>query len=80
MPYRSTCAKCEKGAALKWTLYNGQVSVIVPLCLEHGTPLTELVNLVGPKPAPPITGLTPTVRLPKARPLSAAQRAKLQDR
>lgn len=77
MPYRSKCAKCDKNAVLKWTLYNGQVSVIVPLCVEHGSPLTELVNLVGPKPVE-ITGPIPTTRLPKARPLSAAERAKFQ--
>ena len=71
MPYRSKCAKCKKQAALKWTIYNGQIAVVVPLCMEHGSPLTELVNLVGPRPnmhTNQIPAQAP--RLPKARPLS----------
>jgi hypothetical protein len=54
MPYRTKCVKCPKDsakdAALKWTLFNGQVSVIAPLCVEHMAPLTELVNILGPRP------------------------------
>lgn len=68
MPYRSKCVKCGKPAVLNWTLHNGSVSVVAPLCWEHGKPLTELVNLVGPNPE---TGEMRTpMRLPKARPLT----------
>ena len=75
MPYRSKCVKCqnegkEQQAALRWTLFNGQVSVVAPLCMEHARPLTELVNITGGRP--PATGSIPKVpvRLPKARPLT----------
>jgi hypothetical protein len=68
MPHRYKCAKCDKTAALQWTLFNGQTAAIAPLCLEHGSYLSELVNIVGPKPTP--TESIPTVkRLPKVRPL-----------
>lgn len=64
------CVKCEKGAALKWTLYNGQTATVAALCMEHGAPLSDIVNIVGPKP-PAVTMTIPkqSVRLPKARPL-----------
>ena len=70
MPYRSKCVKCDRQAALKWTIYNGQIAVVAPLCMEHGSPLSELVAIIGPRPnmhtnAIPIQA----ARLPKARPL-----------
>lgn len=68
MPYRSKCVKCPKPAVLKWTIYNGQIAVVAPLCIEHGSPLTELVNLVGPQPNMH-TNQDGSPRLPKARPL-----------
>jgi hypothetical protein len=76
MPFRSKCVKCQKEgqerqAVLRWTLFNGQISVVAPLCMEHGGPLSELVNIAGPKPNLQ-TGSIPKapVRLPKARPLT----------
>lgn len=51
MPHHSKCVKCDKHAVLRWTLFNGQVAVVAPLCLEHGAPLSDLVAIVGPKPA-----------------------------
>jgi hypothetical protein len=59
----------DTNAVLNWTLHNGTVSVVAPLCFPHGAPLTELVNLVGPAPQ---TNQLPKVaaRLPKARPLT----------
>ena len=76
MPYRSKCVKCkqdqvDRNAVLKWTLFNGSVTVIAPLCFEHGAPLSDLVNIVGPKPPAPQTAAIPRVplRVPKATPL-----------
>lgn len=72
MPYRSKCVKCDSQAVLRWTLFNGNVAVVAPLCLEHGAPLSELVSIVGPKPTAPATGpiQTTPLRLPKARPIT----------
>lgn len=77
MAYRSKCVKCvnegvDRQAVLRWTLFNGNVSIIAPLCMEHGAPLTELVNIVDPHPMHPLTGNIPKqapLRVPKARPL-----------
>lgn len=76
MPFRSMCVKCkqageEKRAVLRWTLFNGNVSVVAPLCMEHGQPLSELVSITGPKPNLS-TGTIPKqpLRIPKARPLT----------
>lgn len=71
MPYHSKCAKCDKNAVLRWTLFNGQVAAVAPLCMEHGACLSELVAIVGPKPVLH-TGTMPVVpaKLPKARPLT----------
>ena len=64
LPYHSKCVKCEKHAVLRWTLFNGQVAVVAPLCLEHGAPLSDLVAVVGPRPALPVVA-----RPPKTRPI-----------
>ena len=64
-----SCVKCDKPAVLRWTLFNGNVSVVAPLCMEHGSPLSELVAIVGPKPLMH-TGTMPVLKLPKARPLT----------
>lgn len=70
MPHQSKCVKCEKHAVLRWTLFNGNVAVVAPLCLEHGGPLSELVAIVGPKPAMATGSLSATPpRVPKARPI-----------
>jgi hypothetical protein len=79
MPYRLPCVKCndegeERHAVLKWTLFNGNVSIVAPLCMEHGAPLSELVNIIGP--TPPATTSIPKVpvRALKARPLTGWQK------
>lgn len=70
MVYRSNCVKCPeaapRSAALRWTLFNGQVSVVAPLCAEHMEPLMELVNLVGTAPLQN-TGMLPVVPVRKMK-------------
>jgi hypothetical protein len=69
MPYRKKCAKCDQRAVLKWTLFNEHVAVLVPLCAEHGEPLSELVTLALTEPTPE-TGSIPKVTAGlRARPL-----------
>lgn len=69
MPHRSKCALCERRAVQNWSLFNGEVAVVAPLCADHGDYLNGIVEVVGPKPSP-ATGLLQSVsRAPRVTPL-----------
>jgi hypothetical protein len=70
VPYRSKCAKCDNNAALNWSIFNGETAIVAPLCVEHGQWLTDLVELVGPRPQPATGPMErAAVRKPKVTPL-----------